>query len=139
MTTPDLLPLARLMLSPLRLDATPASVHAALASAADVDWAVLLRHADAHTMAPLLYAAWRQAGALDPLPAEPRARLAQAYADNQVRNSRIRAELLDVAVSRGELRQAFIDGGLRLRTEIAGPGLEIGIHSQDHTPVIRHA
>lgn len=92
----DLLPLARLMVSPLRLDATAGSVRAALASVGDVDWAVLLRHADAHTLAPLLYDAWRQSGALDLLPAEPRARLARAYADNQVRNRRIRAELLDV-------------------------------------------
>jgi len=92
----DLLRLARLMVSPLRLEASPASVRAALAEAGQVDWAELLRHADAHTLAPLLYAAWRQAGALDLLPDEPRQRLAQAYADNQVRNSRIRGELLEV-------------------------------------------
>src|SRR5579859_1168245 len=75
----DLLRLARLMVSPLRLEASPASVRAALAEAGQVDWAELLRHADAHTLAPLLYAAWRQAGALDLLPDEPRQRLAQAY------------------------------------------------------------
>jgi hypothetical protein len=92
----DILSLARLMTSPLRLDATPATTRAALAAARNVDWARLLRHADAHTMAPLLYDAWRQAGALDLLPTEPRERLAKAYADNQLRNSRIRAELLDV-------------------------------------------
>ncbi len=68
----------------------------ALADAGPIDWAALLRHADAHTLAPLLYDAWRQAGVLDLVPAEPRARLAKAYADNQVRNSRIRGELLDV-------------------------------------------
>ncbi len=88
--------LARLMVSPLRLDATADGARAALAAAGDVDWPVLLRHADAHTLTPLLYDAWRQAGALDWVPDEPRARLAKAFADNQVRNSRIRAELLDV-------------------------------------------
>jgi hypothetical protein len=91
-----LLALARLIVSPLRLDATPARAREALAGARDVDWAVLLRHADAHTLAPLLYDAWRQAGALDLLPAGPRERLARAYVDNRLRNSRIRAELLDV-------------------------------------------
>jgi hypothetical protein len=84
------------MVSPLRLDATPARAREALAGARAVDWAMLLRHADAHTLAPLLYDAWRQAGALDLLPAGPRERLARAYADNQLRNSRIRVELLDV-------------------------------------------
>jgi hypothetical protein len=92
----DFLSLARLLVSPLRLDATPESARAALAAAGDENWAALLHHADAHTMAPLLYDAWRQAGALDLLPAEPRERLAKAYADNQLRNSRIRGELLDV-------------------------------------------
>lgn len=92
----DLLSIARLLVSPLRLDATPASARAALANAANVDWAVLLRHADAHTLAPLLYDAWRQAGVLDRVPEQPRGKLARAYADNQVRNSRIRGELLEV-------------------------------------------
>ena len=58
----NLLSIARLLVSPLRLDATPATARAALAQAGDVDWAVVLRHADAHTLAPLLYDAWRQAG-----------------------------------------------------------------------------
>lgn len=92
----EVLDLACLMVSPLRLDASAAGARAALAAAGEVDWAVLLRHADAHTLAPLLYDAWRQAGALDQVPAEPRAQLAKAYADNKLRNSRIRAELLDV-------------------------------------------
>jgi Uncharacterised nucleotidyltransferase len=92
----DLLSTARLLVSPLRLDATPASARAALVGAGRVDWTALLRHADAHTLAPLLYDAWRQAGVLDRVPAEPRARLAKAYADNTVRNGRIRGELLDV-------------------------------------------
>ena len=92
----DLLSIARLLVSPLRLDATTATARAALAQAGQVDWAVLLRHADAHTLAPLLYDAWRQAGVLDLVPEAPRARLAKAYADNQIRNGRIRGELLDV-------------------------------------------
>ena len=92
----DLLSTARLLVSPLRLDATPESARATLVSAGRVDWTALLRHADAHTIAPLLYDAWRQAGALDLVPDEPRARLAKAYSDNQVRNSHIRGELLDV-------------------------------------------
>ena len=92
----NLLSIARLLVSPLRLDATPATARAALAQAGDVDWAVVLRHADAHTLAPLLYDAWRQAGVLDLVPEAPRARLAKAYADNKIRNGRIRGELLDV-------------------------------------------
>src|SRR5260221_5416946 len=92
----ELFSTARLLVSPLRLDATPESARAALVGAGRVDWAALLRHADAHTIAPLLFDAWRQAGVLDLLPDEPRQRLAKAYADNQVRNGRIRSELLDV-------------------------------------------
>ena len=92
----DLLSTARLLVSPLRLDATPESTRAALLGAGRVDWTALLRHADAHTIAPLLFDAWRQAGVLDLLPEEPRARLAKAYTDNQMRNGHIRGELLDV-------------------------------------------
>ena len=94
---PGLLAEARLLTYALRLDTPSAEVAAAVAAAAPtVDWTRLLRHADAHTLAPLLYAAWRDAGALGSVPPEPRAQLAKAYADNALRNSRIRAELLDV-------------------------------------------
>ena len=95
--SPGLLAEARLLTSALRLDAAPAAVAAEVAAAAtQVDWRRLLRHADAHTLAPLLYTAWRDADALAAVPPEPRAALAKAYADNAVRNAAIRGELLDV-------------------------------------------
>jgi hypothetical protein len=92
----NLLSIARLLVSPLRLDATPAAARAALVNAGAIDWDLLLRHADAHTIAPLLCDAWRRMDVLGLVPEAPRARLAKAYADNAVRNGHIRGELLDV-------------------------------------------
>lgn len=60
----------------------------------DVDWPVLLNHADAHSLTPLLYTAWRTAGILPGVPSPARARIEQAYHDNAQRNTHIRAELL---------------------------------------------
>ena len=54
---PGLLAEARLLTSTLRLDAAPGAISSALAAARGVDWPRLLRHADAHTLTPLLYSA----------------------------------------------------------------------------------
>jgi len=54
-----------------------------------------VHHADGHTLTPLLYDTWRQAGALQYVPPELRDRMAKAYADNAARNSNIRADLLE--------------------------------------------
>lgn len=92
----NLLGAARLITSSLRLDATPADIAARVAGARDVDWPVLVHHADGHTLTPLLYDAWRQAGALDFIPPDIRERMAKAFTDNAVRNAHIRNDLLAV-------------------------------------------
>ncbi|MDH3674366.1 MAG: nucleotidyltransferase family protein [Anaerolineae bacterium] len=63
---------------------------------ADLDWSQLVHHADGHSLTPLLYATWRQAGLLAQLPAEVRRRMARAYEDNARRNLYIREELLEI-------------------------------------------
>lgn len=85
-----LLNLACLMTDSLRLDRQPPPLPG------DVDWPQLAHHADGHSLTPLLYATWREAGLLDRLPDEIRARLARAYADNERRNRHIRQEFLEV-------------------------------------------
>jgi hypothetical protein len=87
---------ARLITDSLRLDATPSGVAARVAAAGDVDWPALATHADGHTITPLLYDTWRQAGALSHVPGDVRERLARAFTDNAARNRHIRADLLDV-------------------------------------------
>ncbi len=63
---------------------------------ADIDWPLLLHHADGHSLTPLLYATWCTAGVLDQLPPDIQNRLAQVYTDNAQRNQYIRAEVLAV-------------------------------------------
>jgi len=95
MTLP-LIDLARLLTDSLRVDALETDWRARLAAFGPADWALLLHHADGHTLTPLLYATWLKANALDTLPPEFRKRLKQAYVDNAVRNLNIRNELLEV-------------------------------------------
>jgi hypothetical protein len=85
-----LLATAQLIVNSLRLDAPAPPV------AEGLDWAQLLHHADGHSLTPLLYATWRDAGQLDRLPPAVCRRMAQAYADNALRNSYIRRELLEL-------------------------------------------
>lgn len=85
-----LLTTAQLMTTALHLDAPPPAL------TGEVDWAQLVHHADGHSLTPLLYAAWREAGQLERIPAAIRERMAQAYADNARRNENIRAELLEL-------------------------------------------
>ncbi|NJN99875.1 MAG: nucleotidyltransferase family protein [Anaerolineales bacterium] len=74
----------------LRLDAPPPAL------SGEIDWAQLVHHADGHSLTPLLYATWREAGQLERIPAAVRERMAQAYADNARRNENIRRELLEL-------------------------------------------
>ncbi len=62
----------------------------------DVDWSVLLNHADGHSLTPLLYTTWRAAGVLPGLPDPVRVRMEKAYRDNEQRNAHICAELIDI-------------------------------------------
>lgn len=62
---------------------------------AGVAWPQLLRHADGHSLTPLLHDVWRAAGALQDAPTEARERLARAHRDNGARNENIRRELLE--------------------------------------------
>lgn len=62
----------------------------------DLDWPQLVHHADGHSLTPLLYDTWREAGVLESIPPDIRRRMAQAYHDNAQRNSYIRAELLEI-------------------------------------------
>lgn len=61
-----------------------------------VDWSRLAHHADGHSLTPLLYDTWRQAGLLGQIPPDICRRLARAYTDNAARNQHIRAELLEI-------------------------------------------
>jgi hypothetical protein len=85
-----LLDSARRIANSLRLDAPRFNLPG------EADWQQLLHHADGHSLTPLLYATWRDAGVLDSLPAEARARLEKSYTNNALRNTFIRAELLDI-------------------------------------------
>lgn len=62
----------------------------------DVDWPALLHHADGHSLTPLLYATWREAGVLPGVPGLARTWLEKAYHANAQRNAYIRAELIDL-------------------------------------------
>ena len=62
----------------------------------EVDWGELLHHADGHSLTPLLFNVWGNAGQLDVLPEVSRTRMEQTYTDNAARNENIRHELLDV-------------------------------------------
>ncbi|MCK6629194.1 MAG: nucleotidyltransferase family protein [Anaerolineae bacterium] len=86
----SLLITGQLIANSLRLDAPPPAL------TGEVDWARLVHHADGHSLTPLLYATWHEAGQLERIPAAVRERMAQAYADNARRNENIRAELLEL-------------------------------------------
>lgn len=91
-----LLNVAQLMVSTLGLSVTSTEVAARLAAAREVDWPALVDHAGGHSLTPLLYDVWRQAGALQFVPADIGARLARAYADNAARNEQICREFLEI-------------------------------------------
>ncbi len=85
-----LLTTAQLIANTLRLDTSSCRIEG------EVDWEQLVHHADGHSLTPLLYATWREASQLDHLPPTLRDRMAQAHADNALRNTYIRQELLDI-------------------------------------------
>ncbi len=85
-----LLATSQLIVNALRLD-TPTPQFEG-----EVDWEQLVHHADGHSLTPLLYTTWRDAGQLDRLPPAIRDRMAQAYADNALRNLNIRQELVEL-------------------------------------------
>jgi hypothetical protein len=91
-----LLTVAQLITSTFRLSATPADILARLGSTHGVDWEMLVHHADGHSLTPLLYDTWRQAQALEFIPAQIRQRMAQAYGDNAARNQNIRTEFVEI-------------------------------------------
>lgn len=87
---------ARLLTDSLRITVASGEIVTSLSAARVRDWGALLTHADRHSLTPLLASTWRAAGVLDLLPAEARARLLQANADNAARNLNIRQELLEI-------------------------------------------
>lgn len=85
-----LLATAQLIANSLRLDTPVPPIEG------EVNWPQLVHHADGHSLTPLLYATWRDSGQLERLPSAIRERMAQAYADNAVRNQYIRQELIEL-------------------------------------------
>jgi hypothetical protein len=85
-----LLTTAQIITNSLRLDGVPPRLQD------NISWPQLVDHADGHSLTPLLYDTWREAGLLNHLPAAIRERMAQAYEDNALRNTHIRRELLEV-------------------------------------------
>jgi hypothetical protein len=85
-----LLTTAQFIANALRLDTSLPQI------GGEINWEQLVHHADGHSLTPLLYATWREAGQLDHLRPAIRDRMAQAYADNALRNTYIRQELLDI-------------------------------------------
>jgi len=103
-----LLDVAQLMTATLRLTASPAQVASLVAAAKGLDWAVLLDHADGHSLTPLLYDTWRRAGALPHLPPASRERMQRAYTDNALRNQEICRELVEVHQILAEARVSHL-------------------------------
>ncbi len=91
-----LLNVAQLITATLRLSATASDIAARLGAAKNVDWPALAHHADGHSLTPLLYDVWKQAGVLSYVPPAVQDQMAQAYCDNSHRNNFIRAELLEI-------------------------------------------
>lgn len=85
-----LLTVAQIIAKWLRLEAKPARLEP------NIDWPQLVHHADGHSLTPLLFATWREGGLLGQLPPDIRDRMAQAYANNALRNRHIRRELLEL-------------------------------------------
>jgi len=101
-----LLQIPQLITNSLHLD-TPS-----LALKGDINWPQLVHHADGHSLTPLLYDTWRQAGALNDVPADIRSRMAKAYADNAQRNEHIRREVLEIhqILSRADAPHLILKG-----------------------------
>ncbi len=91
-----LLNVAQLMTATLNLSTTASEIMSLLAESVDLDWMSLVDHADGHSLTPLLYHVWQEAGGVEYIPPEARTRMAQAYADNSRRNRYIRQELIEV-------------------------------------------
>lgn len=91
-----LLRAAELITGCLSLTAAPADVYRSVLAAGDVDWEILVHHADGHSLTPLLYDTWRDVGALDLLPVAIVDRMAQAFTDNDHRNDFIREEVVEI-------------------------------------------
>lgn len=91
-----LLDVAQLITGTLSLPASPAEITRLLASANGIEWPALLRHAGNHSLTPLLYTVWQQAGGLQFVPPHIREQMARAYADNTARNAFIRQELVEI-------------------------------------------
>lgn len=60
-------------------------------AASRADWVRLADHADAHSLTPILYSTWA-----DRVPQSIRDRFARAYRDNEIRNTHIKNELLEI-------------------------------------------
>ncbi len=60
-------------------------------TASRADWVRLADHADAHSLTPILYSTWA-----DRIPQSIRDRFARAYRDNEIRNTHIKNELLEI-------------------------------------------
>ncbi len=86
----DLLTIAKIITNTLHLYHPTFHLHD------NIDWPRLVYHADGHSLTPLLYDTWRQAGMLPQIPPDIQTQMAQAYQDNAERNQNIRAELLDI-------------------------------------------
>jgi len=92
----QLLTVAQLITASLSLSATPADILMRLGATDEIDWEMLVHHADGHSLTPLLYDTWRQARTLEFLPPQIRQRMGQAYEDNAARNRNIRTEFVEI-------------------------------------------
>lgn len=81
---------ARLITDSLRLDAAQVDVGAV------ENWGAVLDHADAHSLTPLLCAAWRGSGVWSRIPTAHQDRVERALGDNAKRQANVRAELLEI-------------------------------------------
>ncbi|MEK7278573.1 MAG: hypothetical protein AAB427_14570, partial [Chloroflexota bacterium] len=81
---------ARLITDSLRLDAAGVDVGGV------ANWGALLNHADAHSLTPLLCAAWRGSGVWSRIPTAHQERMERALGDNAKRQTNVRAELLEI-------------------------------------------
>ena len=88
----DILPLAQFIVDSLRLDSFATNVDLP----AEVDWAALIDHADAHSLTPMLWSAWSRSTWLRRIPFETLERVARALRDNMNRQSNIKAEFLEI-------------------------------------------
>ena len=98
----------------------------------DIDWSLLLHHADGHSLTPLLYDTWRTAQVLDQVPSEIQDHLAQAYADNAQRNHYIGKEVLEVnqILTKADIPHLVLKGWLLLEQLYSDPAHRV-LYDQD--------